>query len=121
MTGSIIRLGKWITQPIVRVWQRIPLRMQGHIFVALPLLSILISAIIALVGNYQRAGIEAALQRHVQVVAQSNEVLTLMVNAETGIRGYLLTQRSTFLQPYTSALQQLPSAPFGSVIIWLFF
>jgi len=39
-----------------------------------------------------------------------NEVVTLMVNAETGMRGYLLTKRNEFLQPYATASQELPSA-----------
>jgi CHASE3 domain sensor protein len=33
-----------------------------------------------------------------------------MVNAETGMRGYLLTKRDEFLQPYATALQKLPTA-----------
>lgn len=110
MKQWIVRAGKRIIEPPMHVWRRIPLRLQGHIFVALPLLSILISAILALVGNYQRAGIETALQRHVQTVNASNIVLTLLVNAETGMRGYLLTRRDAFLQPYTTASEQLPSA-----------
>lgn len=110
MKDRIVRIGRKLFETTMSMWRRIPLRLQGHIFVGLPLLSILISAILALVGNYQRAGIETALQRHVQMVTASNDVLTLLVNAETGMRGYLLTQQDAFLQPYTTASEQLPSA-----------
>jgi CHASE3 domain sensor protein len=41
------------------------------------------------------------------MVRSLNEVVTLMVNAETGMRGYLLTRRDEFLQPYATASQKL--------------
>ena len=44
------------------------------------------------------------------MVRNLNEVVISMVNAETGMRGYLLTRRDEFLQPYATALQKLPSA-----------
>lgn len=35
-------------------------------------------------------------------------MLTLLVNAETGTRGYLLTRRDAFLEPYLAARKELP-------------
>lgn len=99
-----------IVAPVKRVWGRVPLRVQGKISIALPLLAVVISACLALYGNHQRARIESAVQRHFQVASTSTEVLNLMVNAETGMRGYLLTRRDEFLQPYAFASQNLPSA-----------
>lgn len=92
------------------MWQRVPLRLQGQIQIALPLLAVVCSAIIAIYGNGQRARIEAAMQRHIETVEQLNHALTMMVNAETGMRGYLLTQRDEFLEPYATASKQLPAA-----------
>ena len=110
MIQTIISIGKRIVQPVTRLWRRIPLRVQGKILVILPLLAITISAVLALFGNHQRANIQADIQRHFQMVRGLNEVVTLMVNAETGMRGYLLTKRDEFLQPYATASQKLPSA-----------
>jgi CHASE3 domain sensor protein len=87
-----------------------PLRVQGKILIILPLLAITISAVLALFGNHQRANIQADIQRHFQMVRGLNEVVILMVNAETGMRGYLLTKRGEFLEPYAIASQKLPSA-----------
>jgi Predicted periplasmic ligand-binding sensor domain len=84
--------------------------MQGKILVILPLLAITISAILALFGNHQRANIQDDIQRHFQMVRGLNEVVLSMVNAETGMRGYLLTKRVEFLEPYAAASQKLPSA-----------
>jgi CHASE3 domain sensor protein len=110
MIQTIIRIGKRIVQPVTRLWRRIPLHVQGKMLVILPLLAITISAVLALFGNHQRANIQADIQRHFQMVRGLNEAVILMVNAETGMRGYLLTKRDEFLQPYATASQKLPSA-----------
>ena len=83
---------------------------ENGILVILPLLAITISAVLALFRNHQRANIQSDIQRHFQMVKNLNEVVTLMVNAETGMRGYLLTKRDEFLQFYATASQKLPSA-----------
>jgi signal transduction histidine kinase/CheY-like chemotaxis protein len=43
-----------------------------------------------------------------EVRAQLTRVLSLVQSAETGQRGYLLTGRDLYLQPYRTALEQLP-------------
>ena len=107
MIQTIISIGKRIVQPVTRLWRRIPLRRQEKMLVILPLLAITISAALALFGNHQRANIQADIQRHFHMVRGLNEAVILMVNAETGMRGYLLTRRDEFLQPYVTASQKL--------------
>ncbi|MDQ2995615.1 MAG: CHASE3 domain-containing protein [Chloroflexota bacterium] len=104
----IARIGKNIVHSALRGWRRVPLRVQGKVQIALPLLAVVCSAIMAIYGNYQRAHIEAAIQRHFETVSGLDTMLTLMVNAETGMRGYLLTKHEEFLQPYATASQNLP-------------
>lgn len=89
---------------------RYSLPVRRMVLVGLPLLAVVISAVFAFLGNQNRANIEADLQRHAQMVRSLTEVLTLLVNAETAMRGYLLTQRDEFLQPYATASQNLPTA-----------
>jgi CHASE3 domain sensor protein len=110
MRQKIISTGKLIVESVTRLWRRIPLHVQGKTLVILPLLAITISAVLALFGNHQRANIQDDIQRHFQMVRGLNEAVILLVNAETGVRGYLLTRRDEFLQPYAAALQKLPSA-----------
>lgn len=93
---------------VMRAWRIVPLHVQGACITLLPLVAILFSFSLALVGNYQRARIEAALERHVQMTRGLTAILTLMVDAETGMRGYLLTRRQDFLEPYALATQELP-------------
>jgi CHASE3 domain sensor protein len=109
MVQKILSVAKRFVQPATQLWRRVPLHLQGKIQVALPLLAVTVSAVLAVFGHYQHARIEAAIQRQFQAVAGLNEVLTLMVNAETGMRGYLLTKHEEFLQPYATASQNLPA------------
>ncbi len=84
----IVQISKNFIHSALGIWRRVPLHLQGKIQIALPLLAVVCSAIIAMYGNYQRAQIEATIQRHSETVSGLDTVLTLMVNAETGMRGY---------------------------------
>ncbi|GAA4856777.1 hypothetical protein GCM10023201_59080 [Actinomycetospora corticicola] len=94
----------------MRAWERVPIRVQGRITVALPLVAVVISAVLALNGNLTRVAIETDIQRKFEMTAALGNVSSLMVNAETGMRGFLLTGQGEFLQPFAQATQQLPSA-----------
>lgn len=94
----------------IGAWRRLPLRVQGVVSVGLPMLAVAVSAGFALFGNSERAATEAAAERHLRMVSALDDVLALVVNAETGMRGYLLTQRGEFLEPYETATRDLPGA-----------
>ena len=85
-----------------------PLRWKGAVITGLPITAIIISSVFAFWGNQNRQAIEADIQRKFALVRTFNEVMTLMVNAETGMRGYQLTKRPEFLQPYELARTNLP-------------
>ena len=94
----------------MRLWARIPVRTQGRITVALPLLAVFVSTCLAVVGNHQRADIESAIQRNFAMTAALGELTTVMVDAETGVRGYQLTGQAEFLEPFDRATTELPGA-----------
>jgi signal transduction histidine kinase/CheY-like chemotaxis protein len=48
------------------------------------------------------------VQHSVAVREELDRVLNLVQSAETGQRGYLLTGRDSYLEPYTAAVEQLP-------------
>jgi CHASE3 domain sensor protein len=108
MSRTIFETFKQYFQTTVREWRRVPFRAQRIVTIGLPLLAVAISASIALIGNHQRANIQADVERKFQMTAALSNVLTLMVNAETGMRGYLLTTREEFLQPFATASENLP-------------
>lgn len=53
---------------------------------------------------YERANFTTA-----DVIGASNSLLIELLNAETGQRGYLLTSKPVYLQPYDSALSTVPA------------
>ncbi len=85
------------------------MRVQGRITIGLPLVAVLISAGLALTGNLQRVDIETDIQRKFEMTGSLGELTTLMVDAETGVRGYQLTGRTEYLEPFTDASAELPT------------
>ena len=55
-----------------------------------------------------------------QTVIEANRLLTAIINAETGVRGYLLTRRAEFLEPYSQAKALLPES-FDSLRVTILF
>lgn len=80
----------------------------------LPLvLGVAASIAIALYAELGYRRLEAAnrqMAAALELQASLHEALTLVVDAETGQRGYLLTGRDEYLAPYTNALPKLEGA-----------
>lgn len=90
-------------------WQHLPLRGLGLVSAALPMVAVVFSAAMAFVGNQQRERMETAVTRHFEMVERLGELLTHLLDAETGLRGHLLTAgRAEFLAPYEQATRSLP-------------
>ena len=43
-----------------------------------------------------------------RVIAQTNKVEKLLIDGETGLRGYIITGKENFLDPYNNAIKKLP-------------
>jgi CHASE3 domain sensor protein len=86
----------------------IPLRIQGIFYNSLPLIAVLLSAGFAFVSNQQRERTELSLNRHFEMVENLVEIGSTLLNASAGLRGLLLTQDRSFLDPYTRATELLP-------------
>jgi diguanylate cyclase (GGDEF)-like protein/PAS domain S-box-containing protein len=88
-------------------WSDWPLIAKGLVVVAVPVAALLVSRVSIL---RSQAATESAL-RIVQVSRQQDREITsvrlAMLNAETGVRGYLLTADRSFLAPYKVGQQTL--------------
>jgi len=91
------------------LWSHLASGGRGAALTALPLVAVVFSASMAFVGNRQRALTENAVVHHIKLMEGLGHLSTLMLNAETGLRGYLLARQAEFLQPYELATQSLPS------------
>ncbi len=90
------------------IWHSLPVRYRGAIIVALPF-SCLIVTLIA--SGWSRQNAIATYQQidHTKtVLSDSNRLLKILLDAETGTRGYVISRNRTFLKPYNQARQELP-------------
>ena len=57
--------------------------------------------------RYRR--VNADIERSREALAAVNGLLATLADAESGVRGFMLTDRTSYLEPYNRALEQLPS------------
>lgn len=92
----------------VRMWADLGLGPKGLIVVALPL-AILLSGIGALhLSGRAEAQAEAQVRLTFAIQRDIHEVHALLAEAASGVRGYRLTGRRAFLEPYVKAEALLP-------------
>ena len=93
-----------------RTWADIPLVKKGLIVVAVPLLALGLSSALFFQSLNNHAEVKGLERDSVELRARIQAVETLLVDAETGVRGYLLTGRASFLEPHSEAVRELPFA-----------
>lgn len=90
------------------VWTDRPIRQRGTVIVAIPVIC-LFASLIAIAGLRDSAiQIRKRADTNNEILQKTNRLLTTVVDAETGIRGYGLTKRREFLAPYLEAKKSLP-------------
>jgi signal transduction histidine kinase/CHASE3 domain sensor protein len=83
---------------------------KGLILVGIPFLFQLLLIFLFLEMHDRNAKNQAWFLRSKDISGQAQNVLRLMVDAETGIRGYIATGDASFTEPYDQAVEQLPGA-----------
>ncbi|HWE69404.1 MAG TPA: response regulator [Acidimicrobiales bacterium] len=109
-----------MTEPrgrFLRRWNNWGLRTKGLAVVAVPLAALALAG--AVFAGFQQQDQQAAKRvDQSSAVRRAIQNVTLdLVNAETGVRGYLLTRQTSFLQPFL--LAQLSTTKDTSVLIGL--
>lgn len=90
-------------------WQQLPPTQRGMVIIALPVLSLLSTVGVLLWLSASIADYEGWVRHTQRVQLEGRELLNHLIDAETGVRGYHLTQQVGFLEPYYTAAAQLPS------------
>jgi PAS domain S-box-containing protein len=93
--------------------RRVPellLRFRGALIISIP--AVCLFASILAIAALRSKSIQARKQEQLsqQTLMESNGLLTTLVNAENGVRGYALTRRPEFLEPYKQAKTLLPKS-----------
>src|ERR1041384_7379447 len=93
---------------LLRVWFDLPLKLKGTIVISIPLSCIILSIVASHIFQTQRTDLTQWIFRAFNAGTRIQSVNTLLVDAENGIRGFLLTQDVTYLEPYHKAERELP-------------
>ena len=90
------------------VWTDRPIRQRGTVIVAIPVIC-LFASLIAIAGIRDSSlQIRKRSDTNKAILQETHRLLTMVVDAETGIRAYGLTKRDEFLSPYLEAKKSLP-------------
>ncbi len=100
---------------IARWWLDRPLRTKGLIVLALPMMVLIVTVVASFVVERHEVALRQRALAVNALANQSAQVLALLLNAETGVRGYALTPDKSFLVPYQQAVSEAP----GAIAAWL--
>lgn len=90
------------------MWSNLPVMYRGIIIFAIPAISV-IPAIFTWVWSYQSKSEAQGWVSHTQeLIRETSLLMKGMVDAETGIRGYMITRNPQFLEPYQAAQTEIP-------------
>ena len=84
------------------------LRTKGVLVVAIPVCALLMAMAVFYRFDQQLRQAQAAVERGSGLRSDIRDILIGMVDAETSVRGYLLSHNSAFLEPYEAARLRLP-------------
>ncbi|RIH82447.1 ATP-binding protein [Calidithermus roseus] len=93
-----------------RAWLDWPLWLKGLVVVGLPVLALLFVLALSLWLRAQESRWEDRVEQTLLIQQDLRGLLGLLVDAETGLRGYALTRKLGFLEPYQQAREKLPAA-----------
>jgi PAS domain S-box-containing protein len=91
-------------------WSRLSLSYRGATIVTIPALCLLATLGTWLWSRSTGLELRVKIERSQERIANTKELLVVMLNAETGVRGYLVAKDADFLEPYKIAQKSLPIA-----------
>ncbi len=95
---------------LAKRWKTLPASQRGIAIVAIPIACLLSSVGVLVWINHSIAEHEHWVQHTQRVRLETRVLLNNLIDAETGVRGYGLTRRLEFLQPYNVAVAQIPES-----------
>lgn len=95
-------------QESLRWWKRASLTAKTLVVFALALGPLAVATLLLGILNERGARLDDDIHQHRETRLNATEVLNLVVDAETGVRGFLLTSDPAFLEPYRQARVLLP-------------
>ena len=91
-------------------WAGWPLRSKGLVVIAIPLGALLAGLVCFFLLGKAEDRQETSVSHTIEVRSELHQLFIHLVGAETGMRGFLLTRREEFLEPYHAGLKALPES-----------
>src|SRR5215831_12654642 len=91
---------------IAQWWLDRPLRAKGLAVLTAPMLVLVITVGVTFITERHQQTLRDQTFAVNNVANESSQVLELLLNAETGVRGYALSREPSFLAPYEQAVSQ---------------
>src|SRR5262249_39277907 len=92
------------------MWLDLPLRVKGGVVVALPVICLLVVLVLFSAASRREREAERWAFHAQQVRLEATRLLGLLVDAETGLRGFIITRNPAFLEPYDHAAAEIPGS-----------
>lgn len=108
MSLSMLKPMEQLTSRLNHLWQDLSLTTKGIVLNALPLTVLLASLALIFESEQQAALLERRVQNALQIQQDIQTLQTLLLEASTGVRDFLLTGNRQFLAGYESAKQSMP-------------
>lgn len=108
MNQSMFKPMAQLTGRLNLLWQDLSLTTKGIVLNALPLTVLLASLALIFESEQQAALLERRVQNALQIQQDIQTLQTLLLEASTGVRDFLLTGNRQFLAGYESAKQSMP-------------
>jgi len=90
--------------------KNLSVRWRGALIISIPVVCLLTS--IVAIATLRSKTIEARFEevQSQQTLTATNRLIIALINAETGVRGYVITRREEFLEPYLESQVLLPES-----------
>ncbi|HEY9832109.1 MAG TPA: PAS domain S-box protein [Stenomitos sp.] len=88
----------------------VSIRGRGVFIISIPVICLLASILVIAALRAQTIAIREQEQQSQKTVTDTSRLLRDLIDAETGVRGYVITRRPEFLKPYLEAKARLPQS-----------
>ena len=90
------------------MWSRLPRIYRGVIIIAIPAISILPAIASWSWSRQAKSDARWWIAHTEEAIREANLLMKVVVDAETGVRGYAIAREANFLAPYQTAQSQIP-------------
>ncbi|WP_052055346.1 ATP-binding protein [Myxosarcina sp. GI1] len=91
-------------------WSKLPIRYRGALILSIPAICTFTILVTWIWSREDAIAVHRQIDRSEMAIIETNNVLSLINSAETGIRGYVITRRPDFLESYQQATKEVPNS-----------